>query len=346
MFKNHTQSRELSRQVVGWTTLLILFLAVPSCSRQPSSSVQNSTSTPEISLELSVRDDGTATQLWTSGIEIAIGESAANDFARENLPLTKEAEAWLQVLREVLPEIEMRGLELAVLFDVPPMNAMIVAGNRGSSDGFGWVPNYIGINLQAFADTYGPPDDGAADRMVRIAAHEYLHLLSYAFYPNHRQLRETPLDRALWTIFFEGIGDYVSVSRRWLPDEEGNYSTTATETLEKLEPIFVERLEKLVTAGDEHERQFRAGLASGKFDEKWGSLPFALWLHREVRKCGEMDTLQALLRLERDGVLPLASRHAAPKFMRRLKALQNKVDRIPSSTADQNTGCLASRERS
>jgi len=338
--------QKLSVRHLGWTAPFILLLAVPSCNYQPSSIDQLIAKTPKISLELSVRDDGTATQPWTSGIAVAIGEDAANDFAIDNLPLTSQAVAWLQVLRQVLPEIEMRGSQLSILFDVPPMDAIIVAGNRGSADGFGWVPNHIGINVQAFADTYGPPDEGAADRMVRIAAHEYLHLLSYAFYPNHRQLRKTPLDRALWTVFFEGIGDYVSVSSRWLPDDQGNYSSVAAETLKELEPIFVRQLEKLATTSDEHERELRTGIAMGKFDEKWGSLPFALWLHREAKQCGEMGTLRTMFRLERDGVLQLALRHTAPELDSRIKVLQEKVEMTHGSIADQNTACLASRHGS
>lgn len=199
---------------------VILFCAVASCDRQPSVNNHLGAKTPEISLELSVREDGTATPLWTRGIAISIGENAANELARDDLPLTPQAGAWLKILREALPLVTVRAGELATLLDVPPLNAKIVVGNRGSSDGFGWIPSYIGINVQSFADTYGPPTEGATDRMVRITAHEYMHLLTYAFYPNHLELRQTPLDRALWTVFFEGVGDYVSVSRRWLPDKD------------------------------------------------------------------------------------------------------------------------------
>ena len=290
---------------------------------------------------MAVREDGTATRVWTDGIAIAIGEDAANELASENVPLTQKAEAWLQVLREALPRIELRCRELARLFDVQAINAVIVAGNRGSSDGFGWVPNYIGINLQAFANAYGPPGENAADRMIRITAHEYLHLLSYAFYPDHHQLRSTPLDRGLWTIFFEGIGDYVSMSSRWLPDEDGSYSKIAAERLKELEPILVDRLEKLATASKEREEELRAGISMGSFEKKWGSLPFALWLRREVSLCGEADTLRAVFRLEREGVLLLALRHATPDLVPRIKELQGKVGRVPDSVTGSHTTCIA-----
>ena len=77
-------------------------------------------------------------------------------------------------------------------------------------------------------------------------------------------------------MFFEGIGDYVSVSRRWLPDQQSNYSPIAAGTLRKLEPILVERVELLMTANAALEKELRTGISMGKFDEKWGSLPVAL----------------------------------------------------------------------
>ncbi len=309
-----------------------LLIALVSCNQQPSDNAVNGTGHPLLALELSVQPDGTSSPLWSEGIAIAIGEDAAEAFARESIPLSPHAKAWLGVLEEALPRIELRAAEVAALFDVPTMNALVVVGNRGSSDAFAWVPDYIGINVQAFAETYGPPDEEASDRMLRIVAHEYLHLLTYAFYPNHRELRQTPLDRALWTIYFEGIGDFVSVSRKWHPDEEGRYSPVAGDTLGRLEPIFVERLEKLAAAGDIDEQALRANIAMGKFDHKWGSLSFALWLHSEVRRCGEAATLHAIIRMERDGVLPLALRYAAPEFKTRLGVLQDVVERESAET--------------
>ena len=71
-------------------------------------------------------------------------------------------------------------------------------------------------------------------------------------------------------MFFEGIGDYVSVSARWYPDEQGRPSAVAAEALGRLEPILVERLEALVDATPEQESELRRQIAMGKFDQKWG----------------------------------------------------------------------------
>jgi len=340
----HDNSSASCRKRVLRLASLALLVAAASCERQSSGEGERGTRRPSLSLEVSVRQDGTATARWSEGIAIAIGDEAANALARESISLSPPAEAWLRVLEEALPQAAVRAAEVAKLFDVPAMDAVIVVGNRGSSDGFGWVPDKIGINVQAFAETYGTPDAGATDRMLRIVAHEYLHLLSYAFYPDHRELRQTPLDRALWTIFFEGIGDYVSVSNRWKPDEQGRYTAVTEDTLSRLEPVFVERLEKLAAPDVANERELRDGMSMGRFDRKWGSLTFALWLHSAVKRCGEESTLQAVMRLERDSVLPLALRHAAPEFRPRLGALRSFVLQDPvrkSRAAPDDSSCFA-----
>lgn len=296
----------------------------------------------EFSVAVTIRNDGTATQLWSSGIEISIGSEAASRLAQERIPLTPQAKAWLEILREAVPLAEARGRDLADILELQPIDATIAVGNRGSSDGFGWVPDFIGINVQAFTETYGTPGDGAVDRMARIVAHEYLHLLTYARYPDHSDRRRTPLDRALWTMFFEGIGDYVSVSSRWLPDEHGAYSAAAARVLPELEPVLVQRLESLAQADESRERELRAGISMGRFERKWGSLPVALWLHSEAKQCGERETLRMMLRLERDAVLPLAAKYVRPGLRSRILALQELTGRRNVLFAGDAQVCIAS----
>lgn len=277
-------------------------------------------------LELSVREDGTATATWTEGIAVAIGNETAQAYQRQELPLSPEASAWLEVLEVALPRVEARAPELASLFDLDAFDATVVAGNRGSSDAFAWVPDHIGINLEAFGESYGSPDEDAVDRMSRIVVHEYVHLLNYAYYPDHLSRRDTPMNRALWTIFHEGIGDYFSMSRRWLPGPHGAYSPVTTETLRRLEPVFVERLEAAIDASSEEEETLRRNISMGKFDQKWGSLPLALWLRSEARVRGERQVLEEMIRLGPDGVLPLALRYIAPHLRPRLEAISEVVD--------------------
>ena len=324
-----------------WTIPVAVIVTLLSCTPEPAADQHAEPRLPTLSLLNSVQEDGTASELWGAGIAIAIGEDRANELIAASMPLSETALAWYRVLEESLPLASRRAGELVTMFDAQLMDAIVVTGNRGSSDGFGWVPDNIGINVQAFAETYGPPDAGATDRMVRIVAHEYLHLLTYAFYENHAELRQTPYDRALWTIFFEGVGDYVSMSSRWLPDADGNYSPTTAQALESLEPILVERLEALITATDENERELRRGIASGKFDRKWGSLPFGLWLRSETQRCGEANTLRTIMRMERDSVLLLAARYVAPELRPRIHALLETYAPDPDEVIGQAEGCLA-----
>ncbi len=277
---------------------------------------------PRFSLELCVDGDGRASPLWTEGIAVAIGRERAEVFAKDRIPLSPTAAAWLEVLREAMPDFEQRAEDLARPFGLVPMDVVVAAGNRASSDAFAWVDSHIGINLEAFGEAYGEPDDGGVDRMTRILSHEYVHLLSYALYPDHRELRDTPLNRALWTMFFEGIGDYFSLSNRWQPEADGSYSPVTAETLQRLEPVLVDRLEALAEADSASaESELRAGISMGKFDEKWGSLPVALWLHSEAARRGEQELLASTIRLNREAVLPLALRWISSEYQGRVRAL-------------------------
>lgn len=294
---------------------------------------------PQIELSVSVRQDGTAESLWAEGSATQVGVEEAERLVRARLPLSSFAADWLNVLDQSAHEFATRFRKIADRFDVEPINAVIVAGNRGSSDAFGWLPNYIGINVQAFADAYGPPDSESADRLGRIAAHEYLHLLTYAHYPDHERYRQTPIDRALWTMFFEGIGDFVSVSARWLPNQNGDDSPAASEALAILEPLLVERLERLVDATETEEPALRENIASGRFDRKWGSLPVALWLHREARACGDEATLRAALRLQRRGVLALAERNVDDRYRHRISNIRQRLEARGPGYAAVRAGC-------
>ncbi len=307
--------RSTARTASRWVAIVALGSSV-ACNPAP----------PAFDVEVCVNPDGTATPTWSEGIAVAIGTERAKELEAERQPLTPEELAWLQVVRESLPGLAARAREMATWFDLEPFDATVAVGNRGSSDAFGWVPDHIGINLTAVRGTYGPVDDGSVDRITRILAHEYIHLLTYAFYPDHRDRRDTPLNRMLWTMFFEGIGDYISVSPRWYADEGGAYSPVTARTLRRLEPFFVERLEAAVDASPAEEPEIRRGISMGRFDEKWGSLPVALWLHSEARIRGERDALEEMIRAEREGVLPLALRHVSEE-------LRPRLDAVAASTA-------------
>src|SRR5262245_31468703 len=76
----------------------------------------------------------------------------------------------------------------------------------------------------------------------------------------HPQPVSTPLERALWAMAREGLGNLRSLSETWV-GPGGELTPLARETLAELEPILVERLEKLARATDEEERELTAGLS-------------------------------------------------------------------------------------
>ncbi len=126
----------------------------------------------------------------------------------------------------------------------------------------------------------------------------------------HRVPRDTPLERALWTCFHEGLGNYRSLSEKWRTPE-GALTDHARAALARLEPIFVEKMAALTLASNAaQEEQLLAGIDRGRFDQKWGAVTVALWLADEAR--GDDRNLKAWVNAGPAGVLTLARRHLSP----------------------------------
>jgi hypothetical protein len=113
----------------------------------------------------------------------------------------------------------------------------------------------------------------------------------------------------------EGLGNFRSLSETWV-GPRGELTPLARATLNDLDPILVERLEKLAHATTEEESALTAGLSRGPFREKWGALPVALWLAEESR--GDDQLLRPFVSSGSSGVLALARRQLPPGLARRL----------------------------
>jgi len=272
-------------------------------------------------MEIGVDHDGVASPTWIAGMATGMDPAQAAALGAESHPFTATERAWIVVLERALPVVVARADELAEPFRIEPFPMIVTVGNRSGRDGFGWKPDHLAIDVEAFTAVYGSPDEDALDRMQRILAHEYVHLLTYAAFRDRQVKSATPLDRALWTMFFEGMVDYYSASKRWRPGSDGRDSPASAEALARLEPVLVERLEALASASPSDEPALREGISMGRFDHHWGSLPVAIWLHKEARQRGSRVVLQEYVSLGRAGILPLALRHVAPELRPRVSAL-------------------------
>jgi len=215
---------------------------------------------------------------------------------------TDAQRAWAALIRSRAAQWESEIPKLATYYasvDGPAV-ATIVIGNGGGQDAFTHDPTTIGFDVARLHAEYGDataPEN--TDRIDRFFRHEYTHLLQKAWLREHPYDENTPLRAALAGVWKEGLGNYYSLSEKW----RGASSETAAKARAELEPRFVVRLAALACASSEEARALTADLSMGRFDQKWGALPVALWLEAEP------DAIRELVLAGPDGIWTLAEQH-------------------------------------
>lgn len=238
-----------------------------------------------IEVHLGVTKDGAITDTWYRAIKDRISKDTLSEIKATRLPLGPAEIKWLKLVNEVSAEWTRRRARLHLPFGSTKLQTKlyILAGNQIGDDGFTYKDDTICLDLAAFAKNYGDPTTKEnADRILRMLDHEYTHLVHHAWIREHPISMETPFDRALRNLWVEGIGNYRSLSGKWV-DNSGNLTPLARQTLAELEPVFVDRVTRLRTATPELEEELSKGLSRGPFTKKWGALTVALWLSQEAK---------------------------------------------------------------
>jgi hypothetical protein len=243
-------------------------------------------------------------------IRLRHAEAELRSLAAMRRPLTAGERAWADLVhaREAAWEREVHGLAADFEPVAPPVRVEIVLGNRGGSDAFVNDPA-IGFDLAALHEVYGAADlPENADRIDRLFRHEYVHLLQKAWLRERPYATDSPLRAAVAEIWAEGMGNYHSLSARWKADD-GRPSAAAAEARAVLEPRLVARISALACAPPERAAGLTADLSTGRFDEKWGALPAALWLEAETAR--SEHALRDFVLAGPNGVWGLAARNLA-----------------------------------
>ena len=233
-------------------------------------------------------------------------------------PLSAEESDWAKLIASKVPAWAEMIDSLRVPFadTIPPDSATILLGNQGGEDAFLYRDATMCFDVQRLQHVYG---DAAKptniNRLDRFFAHEFTHILHKAWLKKQHVPLDTPLQVALWDCLTEGIGNYRSLSAKWkTPD--GGLSEHAKAILQRLQPIFVERLVALQHASHEEVPVLMDGLSMGPFEQKWGALTVALWLVQEAR---DDDTrLQKWVDAGPNGVLTLAQKYLPDELKNRL----------------------------
>ncbi|MEK7726800.1 MAG: hypothetical protein AAB354_00235, partial [candidate division KSB1 bacterium] len=165
----------------------------------------------------------------------------------------------------------------------------------------------ICFDLSQLQQQYGAaPSSANHSRIDRFFAHEFTHVLHKAWRKQRGVEFKSPFEFALWECLTEGLGNYRSLSDKWL-QVNGELTPYAREVLQRLQPILVQRLAALEHASEEDAKILMKGLSSGAFEKKWGALTTALWLAQEAR--GEERNLRKWVEAGPFGVLALAQKY-------------------------------------
>lgn len=256
-----------------------------------------------------VTERGEATELWLSVLRRRLTRAEYDSVAPITRALSAEERAWADLVRSRAAGWQRMTPSLAVLFRpaAPPETVTVVLGNRGAEDAFTHDGRTVGFDLAALQANYGnASEEENADRVDRFFRHEFTHVMQKAWMVSHPWPQDTPVRAALWDIWAEGLGNYRSLSARWL-SQDGRRSETAARTLALLEPRFVARLGALACAAPENAAPLLRDLSWGRFDRKWGALPAALWLEEESAPAD--SALRRFILAGPAGVWELASRH-------------------------------------
>lgn len=147
-------------------------------------------------------------------------------------------------------------------------SVIVVTGLAEVDDAFTFKNHIIALTLNSFLSNYGSVNDTTNKaKLSRIFQHELSHLYAKRWMQKNPVKLTNPFSRALWECWYEGIGNYFSLSNQWKTIGQ-NENELVTKTLNELVPIFTTRMIALSTASVENEPQLIEGLSRGQFSKK------------------------------------------------------------------------------
>jgi hypothetical protein len=318
--KMKPRRKAISQRVHIASTIFLVFVAA-------ASSAQHSSGMSSTAVVLEVRhgftEQGSITPEWKEAIRDRHSEESLNAVAQKARVMSADESKWsslieqrMQSWREMIDSLRLPFVDIS-----PPDTVTILLGNQGGNDAFSPSPSTICFDLsQLYSEYGGALSDMNRKRIDKFFAHEFTHVLHKAWAMKHSLQLQTPLDIALWECLKEGLGNYRSLSDRWV-SPTGEPTDHALDVLRRLQPIFVERLSALRRASDKEAPRLLEGLSMGPFDQKWGALTVALWLAQEAK--GNDGNLQKWVETGPSGVLELARMYLPDEMKKGLPNVNN-----------------------
>lgn len=276
------------------------------------------TSDTVLFLEHGIKEDSRPTSKWIEAIYARRDKETIEKLKETSKHFTTEEQLWVELI-ESRKNVWFGWIDsLSIPFKKVelPDTVFILLGNAGGEDAFTYKDSTIGFDLSKLQQIYGSaskPEN--QDRIDRFFSHEMTHIYHKAWREKHGVVINSPLEYALWDCLVEGIGNYRSLSGKWV-SKEGMLTERSKNTLNELQPVFVERLIALKHATEEESIELLEGLSSGSFTKKWGALTSALWLAQEAK--GDDANLQPWITGGPWGILELADKYLPEELRKTL----------------------------
>lgn len=306
--------------------LLLLFgLLNLSCDPQQKSQPAVDTVSDLVQVNLCIENNKISAD-WKNALATRQSQQYLDSLSGVIRELTKEESDWYQLITSRT----QRWAQLRDSLKVPFGNLYIhdtthiFLGYQGSDDGFTYGYQTICFDLTALHGEYGSATDSInTDRIDRLFAHEYTHLLSKEWARQNGLKLDNFRDSILWECMYEGLGMYRSMSAKWFPEKD-SLSPAAIEAFENLYPTFSERMSIILSIpelSENHKARLHKNLSRGSMTQKWGALPVAVWIALEAK--GNDKNLEKWINKGPDAVVPLALKYLPPEYSAHLKILQD-----------------------
>jgi hypothetical protein len=251
---------------------------------------------------------------WKKALESRMPESRIDSLASIKRELTSEEQAWLDLIRSKLDQWNSMRDSLVVPFDKTktPDVIYVMVGFLWRDDGFTFGLNTVCLDVTALFQNYGAASlTENSNRIDRIFAHEFTHLIHKNWVQENKVVIKTFRDSILWECLYEGIGMYRSLSARWLP-KNGVLPNDTQKALNELTPIFINKLDFIDSKKEftqKDKETINANLSRGPVNKKWGAFPVAIWLFLEAN--GNDKNLRKWIEKGPNGIVELAEKYGA-----------------------------------
>ena len=227
--------------------------------------------------------EGRPTPEWLDAIRDRVDGDELAAIAQTPKPLSTDEAAWRDLIGEGARGwcASIPRLTAPFRHVTPPRQPGILLGNQGGGDGFTREPDDVAIDLGEMSRAYANMPEAARRALIpRLLSHEYTHLLLHRWMDatgwSQESVADDPFLRALRTLFNEGIANYRSVDHeRWV-GAGGVLTQHARETLAALQPVMLERRQRLTAhpSAEDASRLLR-NISQGPLERKTRLLDYA-----------------------------------------------------------------------